>query len=315
MLNNSVKGGIFGCISAMSYGMNPLCALYLYQEGYHSNSVLFYRFLIGSLVLGLLMTVQRKSFSLTRCETGVLALLGGLFAVSSATFFLSFHYMAAGLAATLVFAYPVFVAILMAVFFHERLKWPSLLAIALTVGGISLLYEGNNGQPIRTLGVVLILISALTYALYIIAVNRSGIVMSGVKLTFYAMFFCLIFLTLYATFTPTGSIQMLHGARAWSFSLLLGIVPTVISLVFMAMAIHCIGSTSTAIMGALEPVTAIIVGVTLFGEVLTPRLLSGILLILFSVMLIILDSRLRRALSNVRVVKRGKLIVKRMMWK
>ena len=83
----------------------------------------------------------------------------------------------------------------------------------------------------------------------------------------------------------------------------------------MAMAIRCIGSTSTAIMGALEPVTAIIVGVTLFGEVLTPRLLSGILLILFSVMLIILDSRLRRALSNVRVVKRGKLMVKRMMWK
>ena len=77
MLNNSVKGGIFGCISAVSYGMNPLCALYLYQEGYHSNSVLFYRFLIGSLVLGLLMKVQRKSFSLTRRETGVLALLGG----------------------------------------------------------------------------------------------------------------------------------------------------------------------------------------------------------------------------------------------
>ena len=68
-------------------------------------------------------------------------------------------------------------------------------------------------------------------------------------------------------------------------------------------------------MGALEPVTAAVLGIMLFGEVLTVRISLGIALILFSVSLIILDNKLRKALANVKVVKRGKLIVKKIRWK
>lgn len=315
MLSNQVKGGLYGCISAVSYAMNPLCALFLYADDINSNSVLFYRFFIGCVVLGLFMAFKRMDFSVTPREAVVLTVLGAIFATSSLTYFLSFHYMGPGVAATLVFAYPVFVALLMAIFFKERLKWPSILAIALTVGGISLLYEGNNGQPIETAGIILILISALTYALYIIVVNRSGIVMSSTKLTFYAMLSCLFCLVAYSFVTPTGELQMLHTGREWFFAVLLGIVPTVISLVFMAMAIQCIGSTSTAIMGALEPVTAVIVGVTVFDELLTGRLMMGISLILISVMLILMDSRLRQTLKMKNVINLGKLVVKRVRWR
>lgn len=315
MLSTQAKGYIYGCIAAVSYGVNPICAKYLYQDGYNSNSVLFYRFLFGSIMLALLMMMQRKSFAITRKEATVLSALGVVFAVSSLTYFLSFHYMSAGVAATLVFAYPVFTALLMALFFHERIKWPSITAILLTIGGIALLYKDDSGRAIATMGIVLILVSALSYALYIIIVNRSGIVMSSVKLTFYAMTTCLVCLTLYALLTPTGALQMLHTPMQWSMALTLGLVPTVISLVFMAMAIQCIGSTPTAIMGALEPVTAAVLGIMLFGEVLTVRISLGIALILFSVSLIILDNKLRKALANVKVVKRGKLIVKKIRWK
>lgn len=315
MWNNQVKGGIYGCIAAISYGMNPLCAKSLYAAGYNTNTVLFYRFLIGSLLLGLLMAFQKKDFSLTRKELCVVSLLGVVFAVSSITYFLSFLYMSAGVAATLVFAYPVFTALLMAVFFGERLKWPSILAILLTLGGIALLYKDDTGKPIATAGIVLIMISALAYALYIIVVNKSGIVMSSVKLTFYAMLSCWACIVLYAIFTPTGTIQLLHAPGEWGYALLIGLVPTVISLVFMAMAIQCIGSTPTAIMGALEPVTAIVLGIIFFGEMLTLRISAGICLILFSVILIILDSKLRRSLANTKVVKRGRLIVKKIRWK
>ena len=315
MPSRHLKGSIYGCIAAISYGMNPLCALSLYQDGINSNSVLFYRFFIGSLMLGLLMLVQKKSFSITRREAVVLMSLGVLFALSSLSYFLSFYYMAAGVAATLVFAYPVFVAILMALFFKERLKWPSILAILLTICGIILLYKGDNGKPIALTGIILIMVSALTYALYIIVVNRSGIVMSSIKLTFYAMLSCLVCITLFATLSGTGSLQLLHTGREWFYAALLGLVPTVVSLVFMAMAIQCIGSTPTAIMGALEPVTAAFFGVTVFGEILTIRLTFGILLILFSVSLIILDNKLRHALTHNRIVRKGKIIIKWWKWK
>lgn len=315
MLNNQIKGGIYGCIAAVSYGLNPLCAKLLYRDGYNSNSVLLYRFFFGTIILGILMLAQRKSFALTRKEAGVLAVLGIMFAISSITYFLSFYYMSAGVAATLVFAYPVFTALLIAVLFKERLKWPSIAAILMTLGGIALLYQGDNGRPIDTVGIVFIMISALAYAIYIIIVNKSGIVMSSIKLTFYAMLSCLICIVLYALLTPTGQLQMLHTPEQWGVALALGLVPTVVSLVFMAMAIHCIGSTPTAIMGALEPVTAIVLGAWIFGEMLTLRLSVGIVLILLAVMLIILDDRLRHALSGIKIVKRGRLIVKRMRWK
>lgn len=185
----------------------------------------------------------------------------------------------------------------------------------LTVGGIALLYKDDSGRAIALMGIVLILVSALSYAIYIIVVNRSGIVMSSVKLTFYAMSSCLVCLTLYALLTPTGELQMLHTPMQWGMALTLGLVPTVISLVFMAMAIRCIGSTPTAILGALEPVTAAVLGIMLFGEVMTLRIACGIMLILLSVIMIILDDKLRRALANVRVVRRGRLIIKKIRWR
>ena len=296
MLSNQVKGGIFGCISAISYAMNPLCAINLYQDGINSNTVLFYRFLIGSLILGCIMLIKKTDFSITRREAAVLALLGCIFAVSSLTFFLSFHHMGAGLAATLVFAYPVFVAVLMAIFFKERLMLPSLLAIGLTMSGIGLLYEGNGSNPITPSGIAIIMLSALAYALYI-------------------MLSCLCCIVLYATLTSTGSLQLLSTGREWFYAVLLGIVPTVISLVTMAMAIRYIGSTPTAIMGALEPVTAVLIGYFVFGEPLTARLIWGVGFILVSVMLIILDAQIRRALSQSKIVRRGRIILKRTHWR
>lgn len=315
LLSNQAKGIFYGCIAAISYGVNPLCAKMLYREGVNCNTVLCYRFLIGVIILGLFMLLHKRDFSLTRKEFCVLSVLGIVFAVSSLTYFLSFQYMSAGVAATLVFAYPIFVALLMAIFFKERLKWPSLSAIVLTVLGILLLYKDDTGRPIATVGIVLILLSALAYALYIIIVNKSGIVMSSVKLTFYAMAICWVCIVLCANLFPDGALQVLHGGSQWLYAFLLGLIPTVVSLVFMAMAIKCIGSTPTAVMGALEPVTSIFLGLFILGEAITLRISIGVFLILSAVMFIIFDEKLRKAVAGVKVVKKGRLIVKKIRWR
>jgi drug/metabolite transporter (DMT)-like permease len=85
-------------------------------------------------------------------------------------------------------------------------------------------------------------------------------------------------------------IQLLHGVREWACAIQLALMPTVLSLFFMTIAIKNIGSTPSAIMGALEPVTAVFIGVVIFGESFTTRLAIGIILILSAVLLIILKS-------------------------
>ena len=293
-MNNQVKGYACAAAAAVSYGLNPLCALFLYQDGLTAGSVLFYRFAFAAALLALLLLVQRKSFRVTAHEAAVLAVLGLLFAVSSITYFVSFHYIAAGVASTIVFMYPVMVALIMALFFHERLTRPMLAAIVLTLGGIGLLYRGDGSGSLSPAGVGLALVSALTYALYIIVVNRSRLVMSGVKLTFYALLVCLAGIALFALCSGEP-LQPLPSAHAWFFALLLGLVPTVVSLVTMAVAIRCIGSTPTAVMGALEPVTALAVGTLVFSEPFGASQAAGVGAILLAVTAVVAGRSLRRS--------------------
>ena len=119
-MNSKLKGTICGILAAVSYGTNPLGALNLYQDGLNANSVIFYRYCLATALLAIIMLVEKKSFKVTRYELTVLATLGVLMAGSSLALYLSFNFMDAGIASTILFVYPVMVAVIMAVFFMEN---------------------------------------------------------------------------------------------------------------------------------------------------------------------------------------------------
>lgn len=281
------KGIICGILAAVCYGTNPLGALPLYEEGVNTSSVLFLRFSIATLILGVVMIANRKSFAVTRGELTTMASLGALMAVSSLTYYQSFRYMDAGIASTILFVYPVMVAVIMATFFREKVTATTITSIVLALAGIGLLYRGDAGISLSMTGVMLVMVSSFTYAVYIVIVNQSEIRMSIVKLTFYVLLICAMCLFAYS-FTSSDLHMMLPPSpRAWFFACWLGLVPTVLSLLFMTIAVHEVGATPTAIMGALEPLTAVAIGVMMFGEAFTFRLCVGIVLILAAVLLIV----------------------------
>jgi drug/metabolite transporter (DMT)-like permease len=180
------------------------------------------------------------------------------------------------------------VAGIMALFFKERITFSTVTAILLALGGIGLLYQGDGETSISTMGILLVMLSALCYAVYIIVVNQSSIRMSSLKLTFYVLLICMFALLAYSFTSPGLQLQLPPSPRAWFFACWLGLVPTILSLVLMTIAVHEVGATPTAIMGALEPLTAVAIGVLVFGEALTVQLVIGIVLILSAVLLIVL---------------------------
>lgn len=289
--NMKHKGFVCGILAAICYGTNPFGALPLYAEGVNTSSVLFYRFSMAVLMLGLMLMVQRKSFLVTRGELKTLASLGVLFAASSITYYQSFRFMDAGIASTILFVYPVMVAVIMAAFFREKVTPTTVFAIVLALTGIGLLYKGDGGVSLSAMGVLLVMVSSLTYAVYIVVVNQSSIRMSSLKLTFYVLLICWLSLWAYSLSSPELSLMLPPSPRAWFFACWLGLVPTVLSLVLMTVAVHEVGATPTAIMGALEPLTAVVIGVLVFQEVLTLRLVVGIILILSAVLLIVLGKQ------------------------
>lgn len=144
---------------------------------------------------------------------------------------------------------------------------------------------------------LLVILSSLSYAVYIVGVNHSTLkLMSTAKLTFYALLFGLSIYIVRLNFC--SDLQAVPSLPAWGNILAMAFLPTVISLVCTAVSIHTIGSTSTAILGALEPVTALFFGVMIFGERLTPRLMLGILMILVAVMFIVVGKPLMTFLKE-----------------
>ncbi|MGJ0313929.1 DMT family transporter [Aliarcobacter cryaerophilus] len=280
------KGVILAIISAICYGMNPLGALFLYEEGLNVNSVIFYRFIFASILLAIFMLIKKDSFYLKFKEIILLVLLGLLFGISAISLFNSFLYMDAGLASTVLFIYPIFVAIIMALFFKEKNSIITILSIVFAFLGVVLLYE-SDGANVSNFGIFLVIVSSLSYAIYIVIINQY-LKMSALKVTFYSMLFCTITILIHSFFDSSLNIMPLVNFNMWFYTIFLALVPTIISLLFLIKAIQLIGSTSASILGALEPLTAVLIGVYVFNEKITFWLVIGIVFILFGVILIVL---------------------------
>ena len=282
----------YGAFAAASYGTNPLFALPLYAAGIGVNSVLFYRYAIALILYGLwLKFVKKINFKISLPEGFVLLILGLFFSLSSYTLFDAFKYIEAGIACTILFIYPVLVAIIMAIFFKEKITKTVIASISLISIGITLLYHGKEGATLNLHGVLIVLLSALLYSLYIVGVKNIKLIrhMNSAKMTFYVMLFGLIVYITNLNFCT--QLQPLTSPHLWLYAFGLALFPTIISIETINVAIKLIGSTTTAILGSLEPLTALFFGVVIFHEQLTVRIMIGIVAILCGVILIIKRKR------------------------
>ena len=282
-MNSQVKGTIAGILSASTYGCSPALALLLYATSFDAANALFYRYL-GALVLFLpFLLVKRENLLLPWHDFLKLGIPGLCFALSTLTYFISFSYMNAGISATILFLYPVFTAVIMVLAYHEKIR---------PAAGVVMLHGAEAGG-LSPIGTALAVISAFTYALYIVAINRTKIIISNNKLTFYLVFFSVVITAIYMAVSPNSAIMMPHLPEQYLYIALLAIVPTIISLLLMNISIAAIGSTATAVLGAMEPVTAVALSVIIFGEHLSFNLLCGIALILLGVMIVIVGQRFK----------------------
>lgn len=192
-----LKGFAAALLAAIFYGTNPLGTLQLYADRMNPSSVLVYRYAFATLMFLIWMAAKREVLTIKWGTAIRLAILGTLMSMSSATLYLSFRYMDAGVASTILFSYPIMVAVLMVVFYHEHMTWSTTLCILMAVSGIALLYHGKGGVTLSTVGVSLVILSSLLYAFYIIGVNQTHTKLSPVKFTFWIVFFGFIALLVY----------------------------------------------------------------------------------------------------------------------
>ena len=288
-----LKGYLYGCISSASYGLIPLFAVPMMRKGMDIDSILSYRFACASLVMCIMLLIRKISLRITLKEFFLLAILGTVFASSSQFLFLGYNYLTVGIASTTLFTYPAFVALIMFLLFKERIRFVTLASIVLAFIGVALLYLGDGQTgPVSLLGVIIILLSSLSYGVYMIIVNKSRVkTMNGTKLTFYAMMFSSFIFTAKALIANNGHLASFPDFSSVVCLLSLALVPTIISGITMVKSVHYVGSTITAVLGAMEPLTAVLVGIIAFSEKFTTSLAVGMALIIGAVTIIVLADR------------------------
>ena len=282
-MKDIVKGYLCAFISAFTYGLIPLFMIPIKKaESFSVDATLFYRFLIASGAILLFLCYQKQRLCISLREGLIMSILGLLYALSAEFLFLAYDYLSPGIASTIFFSYPIIVALVLVLFYKEKITFPTILSLLLVVAGVGVL-SIKEGSTINYVGLGISLLGALVYALYILIVNKVRIEASGVKISFYSMLFSSLYFWV-KTLILGESIAIPSLSLVGDITLF-AMITTSLSLVALVYAVRYIGSTPTAIMGAFEPIVAVLISVGLFGEALTSSLIIGGMVIIAGVLI------------------------------
>ena len=292
-MSDTLKGYLFALVSALTYGMIPLFMIPLKKMEFFSvDTALFYRFLIAAiLILGYLIFYQKESVKINLKEGIIFSILGLFYALSAEFLFIAYDFLSPGIASTIFFIYPIMVALILGIFFKEKITLATTISLIVVVVGVAVLSikpknnddKDNFGINYIYIGLFVSLLGALMYALYMIIVNKTKINASGVKVSFYSMVFASLFF-LVKTLVLGNSVAI-PSLEIGTHLALFSLITTALSVVSLVYAIKYIGSTPTAIMGAVEPVVAVMISVGLFDETLTFSLIAGVIIIISGVLI------------------------------
>ena len=294
----TINGVFYAAVSSMSFGFSPLFSLGLIAVGLSDIDILSYRWFIAGLVLMIYAFFKKKSLRLNSFdEFWKITLLSALRSITSVTLLLGYVNISSGIASTINFMYPVIVTICMMLFFGEKRSKVDFVAIAASIFGVYLLASGDSiiveGGNTR-LGLACSLISAVSFAAYYIVLKQvKADKIEVVKFTTWIMMLSAFYFIVCA-FIFNGKLTIVTNMKSWAEILGLGLWATMVSNITGVKGVRRIGPTMTSVLGALQPVTAVILGVLFLGEHLYTRSLIGIIIILIAVTIIVLHQNTRK---------------------
>ena len=285
---NRIKGILYAAVSSSTFGLAPFFSLTLLLAGFSAFEVLSYRWGVATIALTLFGWCSGCSFRLEKKDFLVVLLLSLLRAVTSFSLLIAYQNIATGVASTIHFMYPLAVSLVMMYFFQEKKSLWVMFAVFMSLLGAALLSSGEleakNGDTI--VGLVVACVSVFSYAGYIVGVRMTCAVrINSTVLTCYVMGLGTVLYFIGAL--TTSGLRLVADGYTWLIILGLALPATAISNITLVRAIKYAGPTLTSILGAMEPLTAVVIGVFVFKELFTLNSAIGIILILLAVSVVI----------------------------
>ena len=276
------KGYIYTALSAIIFGLMPLLTKIIIVRGATSLTIAFFRVFYVTIVLFFVLKIKKIDLYLEKRDL-LSAILTSIFGSGLTIIILneSYNYVDTGIATSLHFLYPLFVAVLCCFFYGEKIKKKQILSLSFALVGIICFMSKGDGS---LFGYFLAITSGLTYAFYLVKMDKTGLVkMNALKLSFYLALFTTIEIFTMNLFMQDVVFKM--DAIAYGLLLVLALSSSFLATVLLQKGVQLLGSTRASFICLLEPVTSMIVGILWLNEALTINKGLGGLAIIISLII------------------------------
>lgn len=289
-MNSQLRGVVNGIISGVSFGMIPLFSIPVIAAGMDNVSILVYRFLFGSAAMLAILLLRKTNMRVSLSELLRIVLLAIFYITTALATLECYKYLSSGIATALVYTDPIWCALIGLAFLGDKFSIKLTSSILLASLGVMMMTGVFSGDgTFSMIGLLLGLASGLAYGIYLILVPRLKVKhIASLKLTFYVFFTGMWLLIAYSLMT-NGGVEEVPDSSCWLDLALLGLIPTAISNICVTVSLKLINSTIVAILGAFEPLTAMVVGVVILGEPLGFIGVVGGMLILVAVAILTIN--------------------------
>ena len=299
----NTKCFIYTVISALLFGVTPVLGKYTYELGSNSITLTFYRNILVFPVLLIVMIIMKIPFRISRKELGAIVLVGAVFrAGTTLMHYTSFSYIDVGLATTLHFLFPVFTALISFLFFKTKLGLFKGIALAVATAGVVM--SSSSLQSGEWTGIFLAVTSGLTYAIYLIGMEKTCLsTMHPIKVACYMRLsnglVMMLFITVMSAFGNTMfEINYILPPKAFIITFIVAILTSFIAVALLQMGIRGLGATTASILSMLEPASCVIVGWIFLSEEMTWSKILSCILIFSAVLLIIWSDQRKNKISD-----------------
>lgn len=276
------KGYIYTALSAIIFGLMPLLTKIIIARGATSLTIAFFRVFYVTIVLFFVLKIKKIDLHLEKRDW-LSVILTSIFGSGLTIIILneSYNYVDTGIATSLHFLYPLFVAVLCCFFYGEKIKKKQIISLSFALVGIICFMSKGNGS---LFGYFLAIASGLTYAFYLVKMDKTGLVkMNALKLSFYLALFTTIEIFTINLFMQDVVFKM--DMIAYGLLLVLALSSSFLATVLLQKGVLLLGSTRASFICLLEPVTSMIVGILFLGEALTLNKGLGGLAIIISLII------------------------------
>lgn len=273
-------------ISGILYGFLGYLGTSVLRENVSISTMLFLRFFIAGCWM-LLFSIKKhlsQPFAIDKKILLYMFVIGAIgYAGSSGFYFVATQYIGTGLAMVIFFSYPIFIALSDLVISRQIKLKIFLTLIVMTIGLIMLQSSANH--TFNLIGVMYCLLSAASYAFYIVGSKRfASYKLDPTLLTIIVCFACAAIFLIFSLSTHTFSLP--HSVSAWTHLFALGIFATALPIQLVLEGLKHVSSMRASIISVLEPLVTVFVGILLLHESVTAMQMLGALIIMTSAVLV-----------------------------